>query len=110
MERLNYQEIVTQIVKEHYQYHSQDSQYETELILDSERNHYLLISWCWQNEKRDYGCPIHVDIKDNKIWIQQDFTEPGIAQQLLDLGVPKSDIVLGFRSPYVRQFSEFSVN
>lgn len=41
MERLNYQEIVTQIVKEHYQYHSQDSQYETELILDSEINHLL---------------------------------------------------------------------
>lgn len=110
MEGLNYQEIVTQIVKEHYQYHSKDSQYETELILDFERNHYLLISWRWQDEKRDYGCPIHVDIKNNKIWIQQDFTEPGIARQLLDLGVPKSDIVLAFRSPYVRQFSDFSVS
>ena len=110
MEGLNYQEIVRQIVKEHYEYHSKDAQYETQLILDSERNHYLLISWCWQNEKRDYGCPIHVDIKDNKIWIQQDFTEQGIARQLLDLGVPKSDIVLAFRSPYVRQFSDFSVS
>ncbi len=40
MARLNYQEIVMQIVKEHYQYHSQDRQYETQLILDSERNHY----------------------------------------------------------------------
>ncbi|MGD1700612.1 XisI protein [Dapis sp. BLCC M229] len=110
MERLNYPEIVTQILKEHYQYHTQDSQYETQLILDSERNHYLLISLRWQNEKRDYGCSIHVDIKDGKIWIQQDFTEQGIAQQLLDLGVPKSDIVLAFRSPFVRQFSDFSVS
>ncbi|NEQ35380.1 MAG: XisI protein [Okeania sp. SIO3I5] len=110
MERLNYSEIVMQIVKEHYQYHTQDSQYETQLILDSERNHYLLISWRWQNEQRDYGCSIHVDIKDGKIWIQQDFTEQGIAQQLLDLGVPKSDIVLAFRSPFVRQFYDFAVN
>ncbi|NEO58246.1 MAG: hypothetical protein F6K54_37455 [Okeania sp. SIO3B5] len=62
MERLNYSEIVMQIVKEHYQYHTQDSQYETQLILDSERNHYLLISLRWQNEQRDYGCSIHVDI------------------------------------------------
>ncbi|MEB3339504.1 hypothetical protein [Okeania sp.] len=38
MERLNYPEIVMQIVKEHYQYHTQDSQYETQLILDSEIN------------------------------------------------------------------------
>ena len=110
MERLNYPEIVTQIVKEHYQYHTQDSQYETQLILDSERNHYLLISLRWQNEQRDYGCSIHVDIKDDKFWIQQDFTEQGIAQQLLDLGVPKADIVLAFRSPFVRQFSNFSVS
>ncbi|MEM1171966.1 MAG: element excision factor XisI family protein [Cyanobacteria bacterium P01_H01_bin.35] len=66
----------------------------------------------WQNEKRDYGCgcSIHVDIKDGKISIQQDFTEKGIAQQLLDLGVQKSDVVFAFRSPYVRQFSDFSVN
>lgn len=28
MERLNSQEIVMQIIKEHYQYHSQDSQYQ----------------------------------------------------------------------------------
>jgi hypothetical protein len=47
----------------------------------------------WQEEKRIYACPIHIDIKDGKIWIQQDFTEAGIAQQLLDQGVPKSDIV-----------------
>jgi hypothetical protein len=38
----------------------------------------------WQEEKRIYACPIHIDIKDGKIWIQQDFTEAGIAQQLLD--------------------------
>ncbi|NEO58245.1 MAG: XisI protein [Okeania sp. SIO3B5] len=54
------------------------------------------------------------EVKDGKIWIQQDFTEQGIAQQLLDLGVPKSDIVLAFRSPFrspfVRQFSDFSVS
>ncbi|MEY2911250.1 MAG: hypothetical protein RLZZ184_559, partial [Cyanobacteriota bacterium] len=26
----------------------------------------------------------------------------------VELGVPKSDIVLGFRSPYVRQFTGFA--
>jgi hypothetical protein len=51
---------------------------------------------------------IHVDIKDGKIWIQRDFTEEGIPNQLVELGVPKTDIVLGFRSPYVRQFTGFA--
>jgi len=55
-------------------------------------------------------CPIHIEIQNGKIWIQRDFTEEGIANQLLEIGVPKTDIVLGFRAPYVRQFTEFSVS
>ena len=62
----------------------------------------------WENEERAYGCVVHVDIKDRKIWIQRDLTEEGIANELVELGVPKTDIVLGFRSPYVRQFTGFA--
>ncbi|WP_333195901.1 element excision factor XisI family protein [Microcoleus sp. S28C3] len=56
-----------------------------------------------------YGCVVHVDIKDGKIWIQRDLTEAGIANELVELGVPKTEIVLQFRTPYVRQFTDFSV-
>ena len=50
-----------------------------------------------------------LNIKEQKIWIQRDFTEAGIAQQLVERGVPKADVVLSFRSPFVRQFSEFAI-
>ena len=33
---------------------------------------------------------------DNKIWIQHDGTEIGIAKELVALGISKQDIVLGF--------------
>lgn len=52
---------------------------------------------------------IHVDIKDNKIWIQKDGTEIGIANELIAAGVPKEDIVLGFHAPYKREFTDFAV-
>ncbi|KAF3885538.1 hypothetical protein DA73_0400008760 [Tolypothrix bouteillei VB521301] len=39
---------------------------------------------------------MHLEIKDSKIWIQHDGTEVGIATLLLEQGVPKEDIVLGF--------------
>ncbi len=55
-----------------------------------------------------YGTIIHVDIRDGKIWIQRDFTEEGVASELVDLGVPKTDIVLGFKPPYMRQFTDFA--
>jgi hypothetical protein len=52
---------------------------------------------------------IHVDIKNEKIWIQRDGTEIGIANELIAAGVPKKDIVLGFHAPYKRQFPDFAV-
>ncbi|HAX79127.1 MAG TPA: hypothetical protein DCY88_25695 [Cyanobacteria bacterium UBA11372] len=63
----------------------------------------------WRDEVQVYGSLIHIDIKGNRIWIQRDGTQEGIAQQLVDAGVPKSDIVLGYRSPFVRQFTGFAV-
>ncbi len=53
---------------------------------------------------------LQIDIKDEKIWIQHDGTEIGIANELLDLGVPKSDIILAFIAPYKRQYSGFAVS
>lgn len=63
----------------------------------------------WRNQRRIYGPVLHLDIMDNKIWIQQDGTEVGIANELVELGVPKQDIVLGFDPPIMRHLSEFAV-
>jgi hypothetical protein len=52
---------------------------------------------------------IHFDIKDDKICIQRDGTEIGIANELMAAGVPKEDIVLEFHAPYKRQFTGFAV-
>lgn len=56
-----------------------------------------------------YGCVLHLDIKGEKIWIQYDGTEIGIANELVKLGVPSSDIVLAFHEPLVRQYTNFGV-
>ena len=68
----------------------------------------LSITVCrWRGNKREFGCILHLDIKDGKVWIQHDGTEVGIANQLVELGVPKHDIVLAFHEPAVRQFTGF---
>jgi hypothetical protein len=109
VEGLDYRELIKSLLKEYLQCDLEDNSVETQLVFDTENDHYQMLYIGWQDEERIYGCPVHVDIKDEKIWIQRDFTEAGIAQQLIDMGVPKSDIVLGFRSPFVRQFSEFAI-
>ncbi|BAZ21134.1 XisI protein [Kalymmatonema gypsitolerans NIES-4073] len=52
---------------------------------------------------------LHLDIIDGKIWVQQDGTEVGIANKLVEIGVPKHDIVLGIDPPKMRQYTEFAV-
>jgi len=51
---------------------------------------------------------LHIRLRDDKVWIEKDGTETGIAQELLDAGVPKEDIVLGFYRPERRTCIEYA--
>ena len=83
---------------------------EAQTIFDRDHDHYQLVYVGWRrNGNRDYGCLLHLDIKDGKIWVQYDGTEGGIAHELVELGVPSSDIVLGYQAPEMRQYSNFSI-
>ncbi|MEC4884734.1 MAG: XisI protein [Scytonema sp. PMC 1070.18] len=82
-------------------------EYEVQTIFDEQQDHYQLLYVGWRGNKRDFGCILHLDIKDGRIWIQHDGTEVGIANQLVEMGVPKQDIILAFHEPYIRQFTEF---
>jgi hypothetical protein len=53
---------------------------------------------------------IHMEIRDEKIWIQRNMTDVDFAEELVEMGVPRTDIVLGFHSPFKRQFSKYAVN
>ena len=82
---------------------------ENELIFDTVRDHYQLFHVGWIGEYRIYGSILHFDIKNGKVWIQHNGTENDVGQELQDRGVPKTDIVIGFHSPFKRQFTEYSV-
>lgn len=85
-------------------------EYEVQTIFDSDRDHYQLLYVGWRGDKRDFGCILHLDIKGGKIWIQHDGTEEGIANRLVEMGVPKQDIILAFHEPYLRQFTDFGTS
>lgn len=108
METLAYEQLIQNLIQEYANQQPKEESIETQIICDTVNHHYLLLYVGWQEEKRVYGCPIHLDIKDNKIWIHRDFTEQGIANQLVKLGVPKDNIVLAFRSPFTRKFTDLA--
>ena len=84
-------------------------QIDQQLVFDRERDHYLLMMVGQLNDERQYGALIHVDLIDGKFWIQYDGTERGVATDLLDAGIPKDRIVLGFKSPEIRKHTGFAV-
>ena len=61
-----------------------------------------------ENNKRVHSCLAHIDFINGKLWIHYDGTETGIAKELLSHGVPREHIVLAFKAPEMRQYTEFA--
>ncbi|BDA67098.1 XisI protein [Rivularia sp. IAM M-261] len=82
---------------------------ETLLSFDEERDQYLWFQVGWTPKERVRGITIHVRIKNNKIWVEEDWTDEGIANALIEAGVPQTDIVLAFHPPELRANTNFAV-
>ncbi|MDX2214889.1 MAG: XisI protein [Oculatellaceae cyanobacterium bins.114] len=110
MDTLNqYRQIVRQILTTYAQVKPSYGEIARQTIFDAEQDHYQVVNTGWEKQRRVYGCLIHVDIQAGKIWIQYDGTEAGIANELVEAGVPKQDIVLAYQSPSMRKLTEFAV-
>ena len=82
---------------------------ELQVLFDPQRDHYQLVHVGWYRNKRVYSPIIHVDIINEKVWLQLNTTEDDITEYLIELDIPKTDIVLGFHPAEMRQYTEFSV-
>jgi hypothetical protein len=80
-----------------------------ESIIDNTGLHYQIIAVGWENEKRIFNLLFHLDIIDEKIWVQEDKMENSIAEMLVEYGISKKDIVLAYFPEYHRQFTEYAV-
>lgn len=104
-----YRQYVQTLLSQYAQTDISDNESEVQLIFDIERDHYQWMNVGWQDLKRIYRCIIHFDIKDGKIWLQQNLTDWNPAEELVEMGVPREDIVLGLHPPYKRQYTDYGV-
>jgi hypothetical protein len=110
MERVEtYREIIQKVLEQHSTIKPSYGDIERFTAFDTHNDHYQVLSVGWEGHRRIYGCLIHIDIKDGKIWIQYDGTEDGVANELVELGVPKQSIVLAYQAPYARQYTDFAI-
>jgi hypothetical protein len=105
----NYRQIIERVLTEYAQIPYAYGDIQSQTVFDRAGDHYLLMNVGW-DKRRIHGCLVHVDIIDGKFWIQRDGTEQGIATELEAAGVPKNHIVLAFRSPELRKYSEYAVS
>jgi hypothetical protein len=63
----------------------------------------------WNGIYRIHGSVLHLDIRNGKVWIQHDGTEGGIAEELVQEGIPRDRIVLAFKSPDIRPHTGFAI-
>jgi hypothetical protein len=105
-----YRDCIKKLLSQYASYQHAYGEVENQVIFDSEHDHYQLVHVGWEEKKRIYGCSIHLDIKNEKIWIQWNSTDVDIAEELVSLGVDKQDIVLGFHTQYMRQYTDYAVS
>lgn len=105
----HYQDCILKLLTDHAQNVSNDKEIEAQIIADQKNCHYQLLYLGWHNQRRVFGPVMHFDIKDGKVWIQWNGTEEEVGDRLVEMGVPKQDIVVGFHPPYVRQYTDYAV-
>ncbi len=106
---VQYRSFVQTLLNRYAQHDISDDQVEVQLIFDSEHDHYQWMNVGWQQFNRIYRCVMHIDIKDGKIWLQQNLTDQDPAVELVKMGVPREDIILGLQPPYKRQYTDYGV-
>lgn len=105
-----YRQLIMKIIEKHAKLtHTSQADVESQTVFDKAQDRYMLFRVGWHDHKRINTPFLYVQFKNGKIWIEEDWTEDGIAGELLAAHVPREDIVLGFRHPNIRSYTEFAM-
>ena len=105
-----YREAVKKVMRAINDYVSGAPDFQTELVLDDVNGHYELLNIGWHNKRRIHNSVIHIDIRNEKVYVEHDGTDLEVVKDLLEAGIPAKHIVLGFHLPQHRQYTEFGIS
>jgi hypothetical protein len=105
----HYREIVRRLIEAYASYKPAYGDIRTEAVVDREHDHYEVMQVGWNGGQRVHGSIIHIDIREGKVWIEYNGTDARLAEELVEAGVPKKDIVLGFHPAELRPLTSYGV-
>lgn len=80
-------------------------------VIDDESGNYLLLTFGrGPDDMRVHQCLMHVEFRDDKVWVHANDTNVDPVESLLDAGIPKDRIVLAFMPRERRELSGFAVD
>ena len=109
MEKIaKYSVILLELLKN---YEQPKNEMETQLVTDLQRHHYQVIRTGWVDQ---YSFVVRIilyfQIKENgRVWILANWTADDIETTLMEMGIPKSDIVIGTTPERIRAYTGFAV-
>lgn len=114
MEKIKqYSEAVIQVLKEMmtHKMPQEEEEVHEELLTDFVHHHYAILWIGFAPKKRFINqMLVHFQLKPTgKIWILANYTEENVAELLIEKGVLREDIVIGFRSKEIRKHSGYAV-
>src|SRR5215210_5033609 len=104
----DYRRIIKELIQRYAAYQPARGDVQIEVIFDEGNDHYELMYAGWNGPYRIHGSVLHIDIRDGKIWIQHDGTEDGVAEELVAAGIPRDQIVLAFKPPEIRPYTDYA--
>ncbi len=104
-----YRNVIRQVLTRYVKEAPPEPGIETLAICDETGGNYMLVELGWQPPKRIYNVIVHLRMREDKIWVEQDWTERGVARDLLEAGVPPVDMELGFQPPEMRPYTDLAL-
>ncbi len=74
-----YRELIQTYLQEYVSTPIANGEIESYTVFDQQQDHYQAMNLGWDGHRRVYGCVLHLDIREGKIWVQQNMTERQVA-------------------------------
>ncbi len=104
-----YRQIIKDTICHYAQFRPSRGDVQNEVLFDEQNDQYVLIHSGWIGPRRVHGSLLHLAIRDGQVWIEHDGMEEGVANDLVEAGIPRDRIVLGFKPPEIRPLTDFAV-
>ena len=102
-------QLIKRILQEVYEYFSEVKDVRIEFVCDDTLGHYAIIQVGRLQGRRIHCTVAHVDVTENRVYVECNRTDIDVVEMIQKAGVPDSEIVLGWHPPHLREYTEFAL-